>query len=144
VGESGRVEWVRQEDANGCALAVIAMIAGHSYAAVKAVVDSWSDEPHDWDKSGTSHYTLDRYLGGLGWFYQRRYAAWNRDGWVPEPFAPIHYASVKQPSDYGHFVAVLYDGTVLDPLREGHFRLSDWQAVNQICGLHYMGAEVAA
>ena len=58
--QSRDVRWVHQEDSEGCALAVIAMLVGESYATVKANVDAWSDEPHDWSKNGTSHYTIDR------------------------------------------------------------------------------------
>jgi hypothetical protein len=125
--------WVRQEDAEGCGIATLAMICGRSYAEVKATVDGWSETQNDWEKSGCTHYTLDRYLAFDGWFLQRRYDAW--DELPKEPFAPIHYASVEQPSKRNHFVVVLADGAVLDPFREGRFRLSDWPKVNQLVGL---------
>lgn len=136
-GPSESAAWVGQEDAEGCALATLAMICGHDYAAVKAEVETYwpSDEPapgHDWSKNGVTFYTLDRYLAAQGYFMQRRYATW---GLPLEPFAPIHYASVQQPSNRSHFVVVLADGGVLDPLREGRFALSDWTEVNQLGGL---------
>ena len=127
---------VSQEDAQGCGLAVLAMITGRTYAEVKAEVESWEHDPmqgpKDWSQTGVTHYTLDRFLAGQGYFVQRRF-----DGWpeLPkEPFAPIHYASVQQPSNRGHFVVVLENGDVLDPLREGTFRLADWEKVNQLVG----------
>lgn len=140
-----RVEWVRQEDAEGCGLAVLAMLTGRSYAEVKAKVDATevgpSEAPRDWTTSGCTHYTLDRYLAAEGWFFQRRYESYAE---LPqEPFAPIHYAEVVQPSGRGHFVVVHADGKVLDPMREGRFRLSDWARVNQLVGLIALGRPAA-
>ena len=129
--------WVRQEDAKGCGLAVLAMLTGRTYAEVRERVDAVevgpSEAPRDWARSGCTHYTLDRYLAGEGWFVQRRFATYLELPFAP--FAPIHYAQVVQPSGRGHFVVVLADGTVLDPMREGHFRLSEWTKVNQLVGL---------
>jgi hypothetical protein len=34
----------------------------------------------------------------------------------------------------GHFVVMLADGTVLDPLREEPTRLTDWSIVNAVIG----------
>jgi hypothetical protein len=128
------VNWVRQEDAQGCGLAVLAMICGHGYAEVKATVDGWGwTTNQDWNKEGCTFHTLDRYLAVDGWFLQRRYDAW--DELPKEPFAPIHYASVEQPSSRNHFVVVLGNGDVLDPLQEGTFRLAGWANVNQLVGL---------
>lgn len=127
-----RGRWVGQEDAEGCALAVLAMLTGEIYADVKAEVDGWSDEPHDWATSGTSHHTLDRYLTRRGFWMRRHYATW---GLPMVPFAPLHYVSVKQSSGRGHFVAMLSNGDVLDPLREGVFALADWPGINQIVGV---------
>lgn len=127
------VRWVRQEDAYGCGLAVLAMLTGRTYAEAKERVRTFQNEPCNWAANGCTHYTLDRFLAGDGWYVQRRYNAWTELS--SEPFADIHYASVQQPSNNGHFVVVLGDGTVLDPNREGRYRLSDWAHVNQIVGL---------
>lgn len=134
ASQGQRVRWVGQEDAEGCALAVLAMLSGETYADVKAEVDGWFDKaaPQDWATNGTSHYTLDRYLAHRGFWMRRHYATW---GLPLRAFAPLHYASVKQPSGRGHFVAVLHDGTVLDPMREGTYTLEDWAEVNQLVGL---------
>lgn len=135
--------WVRQEDKEGCGLAVLAMLTGQSYADVKAEVGSLEAQPmegrpipdeRDWSKQGCTHYLLDRYLAGHGFFLQRRYDTYTE---LPmEPFAPLHYASVVQLSSNHHFVAVLANGDVLDPMREGVFKLSDWSKVNQLVGVH--------
>lgn len=34
-----------------------------------------------------------------------------------------------------HFVVMLADGGVLDPIREGEFRLAEWSKALQVCGL---------
>lgn len=128
--------WVSQADAEGCGLATLAMIVGKSYAEVKTEVDAGDPtaggKPRDWTTNGCTHYSLDRYLAMHGYFIQRRYESW---GLPLEPFAPIHYASVQQPSNRGHFVCVLANGDVLDPMREGVYKLSDWQKVNQLVGI---------
>lgn len=130
--EVGRVRWVRQEDAEGCALAILAMLTGRSYGEIKDTVNGWSEKGQDWSRSGTSFYTVDRLLVSEGWWMQKRYTLWN----LPiEPFAELHYASVRQPSGHHHFVVVLADGIVLDPLQEGERRLTDWPDVNYLVGL---------
>jgi hypothetical protein len=126
--------WIGQEDTHGCGLAVLAMLTGRSYADAKVDVDAMEQRergPRDWNVEGCTHYTLDRYLAQRYWM-QRRYVSW---GEPLVPFAPIHYASVQQPSNNAHFVVLLADGTVLDPMREGRFTLADWPGVNQVVGL---------
>lgn len=133
TGPFDHVDRVSQADAEGCGLATLAMICRVPYEDVKREVDSWAQNgPQDWGKQGCTHYTLDRFLAVRGFFLQRRYATW---GMALTPFAPIHYASVRQPSGRGHFVCVLANGDVLDPLREGVYRLTDWQEVNQLVGI---------
>ena len=51
------------------------------------------------------------------------------------PFAPVHWAMVQQPSNNHHFVVVLADGTVLDPMQDGRHTLGEWSRVLQVCGL---------
>lgn len=148
--------WVRQVDAGGCALATFAMIAGITYGEAKRIAadDPTTERARDWsDGGGTSHITLDWLLGLAGFYGRSEYVAWHKtrmvpeDGrsgyyvakqghvWPPKPFAPIHYAQVEQPSRNSHFVVVLADGGVLDPLREGCFALTDWPEVNHVVGL---------
>lgn len=128
-----RVLLIRQLDAEGCALATIAMLCDHTYEGVKQRVEEWPDfRSRDWATEGVTFYTIDRYLAEEGYFIQRRYESW---GLPLEPFAPIHYASVTQPSGRNHFVVVLDGGTVLDPLRDGFHDLSEWSKVNQLVGV---------
>lgn len=128
---------VAQEDAYGCGLATLAMLTGHSYDQVKRNFDAWDRPSWDWDKSGCTHIEVDRYLGWQRMAVIRKYGAWY-PSWervTPEPFAPLHYAQVQQPSNSNHFVVMLADGAVLDPYREGVYSLSDWPVVNQLVGV---------
>jgi hypothetical protein len=138
------VRWVGQGDAGGCGPATLAMLTGCTYEEAKDTIDSLAWVKHgsdgatrqsvDWsDGGGMSTYHLDRCLYAHGYFKQTHYAAWGHD--LTQPFAPLHYAMVRQPSNNHHFVAMLADGTVLDPMREGEYRLSDWPEVVQVCGL---------
>lgn len=138
------VRWVRQEDAGGCGPATLAMIVGCTYAEAKQQIDRFlwlrhgeeeaKPQPVDWsDGGGMSGYHLDRALYEHGFYKQTRYASWGYDMTVP--FASVHWAMVVQDSGNHHFVVMLANGDVLDPLREGVYRLSDWSKVNQVCGL---------
>lgn len=132
------VKWVRQEDAEGCGVAVLAMLTGEPYAAVRARIDAEDFHGHsgDWSTNGITHITLDRYLTFHGFYRQRIYEAWRiTEAWPPKPWAPVHFAQVVQPSNNTHFVVMDAEGHVLDPMREGTFSLADWPAVNNVAGL---------
>jgi hypothetical protein len=131
------LRWVRQEDPEGCALAVLAMLTGDSYAEVKAEIEGQDFHGHngDWSTRGLTHISIDRHLASRGFYEQRAYEAWGLSAWPPDPWAPIHYAQVVQPSGNAHFIVMDAAGSVLDPLREGTFKLTDWQKVNNVVGL---------
>jgi hypothetical protein len=113
------------------------MLTGQTYDATRSDIEaygSWLGHDGDWNTNGTSRLTIDRYLVERGFYLQTRYAAWFDD--LTQPFAPIHYASVQQPSGQGHFVVVRRDGVVLDPMRAaGVLRLTDWPSINHVTGL---------
>lgn len=127
---------VFQKHANGCGVATLAMLTGESYDSLLAEIDSQEGHGHngDWDANGITHITLDRLLIDRGFFLARVYKDASK-AWPPQPWAPQHFASVKQSSGNAHFVAMDCAGVVLDPLRSGEFRLSDWPAVNNVVGL---------
>lgn len=145
-------EWVKQKDIGGCGAATTAMILGCSYEEAKDQIDAapCHTEPIDWNV-GVSHIEIDYVLGEHGWYGNQVYIAWQQQlvvidekppywelkpgaVWPPEPFAPIHYAQVASGNLF-HFVVMLADGTVLDPMFPGHFKLSDWPTVANVRGL---------
>jgi hypothetical protein len=135
-----KITWVGQEDSNGCALAVLSMLTGTSYLEVKKEIDSQDGHGHDgdWNKKGVTHITIDRYLIDRGYYLQRIYSKFRpKDfSWPPDPWAENHFASVEQPSGRSHFVVMDCDGIVLDPLREGKYKLKDWEYINNVVGLY--------
>lgn len=132
----GSVVRVAQDDSEGCAVAVIATLTGRTYADVREQIDRepWHGHNGDWTADGVSHITVDRLLIAHGYYLQRVYDNMVRE-WPPVPWAQIHFAQVVQPSGRNHFVVMLRDGTVLDPMREGEYRLDDWTKVNNVVGL---------
>jgi hypothetical protein len=100
------------------------MILGVSYeeACEELALSPAHGSGRDWENDGTNHLALDHVLQRHGYWRQRLYKAWaDADGfaWPPEPFAPVHVCQVGQPSGNAHFVVMLEDGTVLDPLLDG-------------------------
>lgn len=98
------------------------MVLGISYAEAIAEIElSAAHGAHrNWEDGGTNHLAVDHVLQRHGYWRQRTYRAWETaENWPPEPFAPIHVGQVQQPSGNAHFVVMLEDGTVLDPLRDG-------------------------
>lgn len=150
------VSWVGQEDAKGCGVAVIAMLTGRSYADIRAQIGSEVGHGRpvgaDWNEHGIIEVTIDRYLQNAGYYMRERFCGYYEPdvlnehvviggppyegGWPPPPFAPLHYAKIKQPSGNWHFVVMLDDGAVLDPLDgPNRRRLTDWPQVSKVVGL---------
>lgn len=129
------MRWVAQEHPDGCGVAVLAMLTDDTYENVAAALraDPWMEG----NGFALTQPVLEKYLSDRGWYLRRVYVAWQTPGcqWPPEPFAERHYAIVTQPSGNGHFVAVEADGTLLDPLRSGSYRLTDFQSVSCLVGL---------
>lgn len=109
------------------------MLLDRGYYDVRAEIDEQDGHGHDgdWSTNGVTDLTLLRLLGAAGFFHQRRYASWCPE-WPPVPFAPVHFATVRQPSGRSHYVVMSADGGVLDPCRAGTFSLSDWHNTDRI------------
>jgi hypothetical protein len=145
------IEWVRQEETNGCGVAVLAMILGKSYAEARQLFEG----AVDFEKKGISHCCLDGLLADLGYAVARKYL-WRgfrfadhpdhekdrRSPWPPEPFADLHICQVEvyERSPLAHFVLLLRDGRVLDPLTPEEKRLSDYHRVMNVGGLARIGS----
>lgn len=141
--ESGQPILVRQEHDWGCGVAALAMVTGQTYDEVRTwILDHWVHavlgcDPADWlTKHGVTQYVLDWYLGEHGYVWRRLYRAWVADdSWPPKPFAPVHIAQVVQPSGNAHFVVLMADGLVLDPMSVNPRSLTDWETVNHVQGV---------
>lgn len=118
------------------------MLTGRTYREARDLIDALWEKPKDWSANGdgSNEFDLDRCLYADGFYIQRRYSSWRDNGTAallafPEPFAPLHYCMVRQSSNNYHFVVMLRDGVVLDPMRAGEFVLADWAEVAQVVGL---------
>lgn len=130
-------EWVGQSDPSGCGVACLAMVLEMSYDAARSRLRA---DPMTATSGGfkeghsTNGFVIEGFLARQGWFHRTVYELWTPDDWPPRPFADRHIAQVEQSSGTFHFVAMDRSGIVLDPLRPGHYRLSDWPKVNNVTG----------
>lgn len=110
------MDLVRQEHPHGCGVAVAAMITGQSYADVA----SDFDEETLTTKHGIYPFELERWLEANGC-----------------ALTPVVYAQVSDHKEApeGHFVAVLPDGTVLDPNEDERHHISDYGYIERIVGV---------
>lgn len=141
------INWVGQEENNGCGIACLAMITGKDYQQVR-------NEFARFDNSdGLDPFALDSYLADHGYAVARKYehAEWahkrfsrtKRETWTPEPFAEVHLAQVQSSTEppRNHFVVVLSDGHVLDPAIKPHpmilypLRLYHYSQVWNVAGI---------
>jgi predicted double-glycine peptidase len=133
--------WVLQENAYGCGPACLAMILGISYAdACREVEESPAHIGRDWDEHGTNIHAMEHALARHGYWWRITYKAWEPEGnWPPEPWAVLHLCQVEQPSGNAHFVVMLRNGVVLDPLEDigvvGPHGLATYPDVSNVMGL---------
>src|SRR5690349_15503101 len=117
------IKWVGQEDQKGCGLACLAMVTGKTYQEVKADFLCW-------DNRGISEFDITSYLVDRGFVWQWIHEGCTykrevkpdgnigtvmRSDWPPKLWANVHIAQIDVPNG-SHFIVVLRDGTVLDPL----------------------------
>lgn len=135
-----RTALIRQEHDYGCGIATLAMVTNATYDEVRTwLLDNWpgGNERHDdWlEKRGIHKGIADFYLAAHGYVWRTLYGGWQLPTWPPEPFAPVHMACVRQPSNNAHYVAMRADGVVLDPLTGEERRLTDWPEVQNVQGI---------
>lgn len=124
--------WVRQEDSNGCGIACLAMILEKTYTEVLA-------EFTYFDGTGLDNHIVDEYLADKGYAVSRKYKAahWNqprysnnpRKDFLGEPFAQIHLVQARI-GDRNHYVVMLRDGTVLDPITPKPQTIDGYEILN--------------
>ena len=126
------MEWVKQEDAQGCAIAVAAMMCGLAYQEAKA---HFLKRQTDAGKRCIGGYEFHEFLKGRGWdyvFYACRYRTYSSLGksqtqtWPPsrerlfeeEGLDLVSCHVMPAPgSDLAHAVLMLPDGRIMDPER---------------------------
>lgn len=138
--------WVGQDHANGCGFAALAMIVGKTYAQVVAEF-AGDAHPNGYrynpDTGSPAYYAMDLYLAEEGFAVSRLYedrfphCRNEKRAWPPEPFAPLHLCNVKvySESTRNHWVVMLADGAVLDPLTPEPRRLTDYAEVHNVAAV---------
>ena len=130
---------VLQEDTNGCGLACLAMITDQTYQQVKTEVTHIGQH-------GISVHCIESYLVdrgyALSWKYlYRGYTNQRRDEWPPALWANVHIAQVRIPNG-SHFIVVLFNGEVLDPLTPAARRFEDYTEIDNIVAIYKCDMEI--
>jgi hypothetical protein len=132
---------ILQPELKGCGIACIAMMMELEY-------DSICEEyGRRFTEKGTNLGAIIEFLANHGYasITKYHYSAIKQDidirdisieEWPPKPFAPIHIVELKQPSGNYHFVVMEENGNILDPLREGIYKYSDWADILSVCGFY--------
>jgi len=128
------VKRVQQEDAWGCGIAVLAMLTGQTYPAVRAEFTKRHIE------RGLIEFDINAYLAEHGYAVAVKYPHYApqqkpRDVWPPAPFADVHYCAVHTVAATNHYVVWLADGGVLDPATAEARRLTDYREMLHVAGV---------
>jgi hypothetical protein len=130
---SPEIKRVEQGHLNGCTAAAVAMVLGKTYDEVQRC------SRVDFRKDGCCIEIWFDYLFQEGFVYHRMYRCVQLQGgiprevWPPPPFAPVHICLVSTALG-GHAVVMLENGDVLDPAKEGRFKLSDYAVTYVVYG----------
>lgn len=143
-----RIKLVRQEDANGCVIASLAMVMGRTYQEVKAdicpkigkYIYPEEGKPGVW-VTGINPAVEgicfigdgNAYLIENGYALQTKYRwlySQERETWPVEPWADVHIMCVC--TSQSHATVLLGDKTVLDPLYDAPRRMEDYQKIENI------------
>jgi hypothetical protein len=137
--------WVRQEEAHGCGIACIAMLAGWDYWRARAefVAVYGETRARTLDGGGGITYPeIDAVLAERAGLAVARHWQGSRENrrkpWPVPPWAAAHLVQVVLPGG-GHFVVLLRNGTVLDPATEAHRTLASYAEVSFIAAVAPVG-----
>lgn len=113
---------VRQEASHECGIACMAMVMGVSLEDARGAYDAVYPGGRAKGRGVTEGITdveLDVVLAECGFATARLYSGGKkrRAVWPPEPWADAHIATVILVNG-GHYVVLLRDGTVLDPMAD--------------------------
>lgn len=131
------VSWVEQKHSRGCGFAALAMLTHQGYEAVVADFQGMYDP----ELASPIWQHMDRYLALHGLaicrIHEAPLFADRPHPWPPVPFGAVHLCNVRLAahSPCNHFVVMLADGTVLDPIAPALKRLSDYFQVNNVAAI---------
>lgn len=132
-----QIKLIRQEDADGCLVACMAMVTGKTYAEVKAAFPR-----ENVAERGLIHYHMFDFLSGEGfafsWFQKYRWSGADkeREVWPMEFTAEAAICGVDagRGGENSHGIVALRDGRVLDPAH-GERRWNDYQKFGYVMPL---------
>jgi hypothetical protein len=131
------VRHVRQKDGWGCGVAALAMVTGHEYDAIREYFIGLG-KSFEGEAGGLHELDLEQYLADHRFAAAKKYrwygANVQRPSWPVPPFAEMHICSVRNPGGW-HFIVLLADGRVLDPLDEQVKALAAWPEVGYVMGV---------
>ncbi len=135
------ITWVKQEDAKGCGIAAIAMLTGQSYVEVNShLVKLMNRTADSFGETGINHLHIDQYLASKGFAIVRRlsfnpFTNRKKRSW-PRAFCDAAYCEVEQlATGNWHFVVLLRDGSILDPLHSERKSFGDYKRISSITGV---------
>jgi len=143
---------VRQQNARDCGIAALMMLTGHERMQVCGYFGRTNFGNRGLYLRGLEDYLVDagyaiapkaRYMG---WFAHEDGGHVERRPWPPEPFADKHLCTVEvvEGAPCTHYVVMLRDGTVLDPLSDEPRRLADYRTILSVIGISSQSADSGA
>ena len=126
------INYISQEETNGCAIACLAMIMQKSYNEVANSLEV--------NNKGLDWMEVDRYLANNGYAVARKWkydctVKQNAIEWPPKPFGDIHLVQVMTKNNTIHMIILLQNGTVLDPANRELINLNDYAKVDYIAAI---------
>jgi hypothetical protein len=141
------IRYVKQEDAHGCGLAVLAMLTGQTYGQVKSdLLEMGCDRPDGFAERGIDFEVVNEYLRRKGYAITKMWANCpiTKQPNSLVPFSELCYANVEQQSGNWHFIVIQGDGTILDPLDQSPKTLQSYNRVGSITAVHKLAAQTAS
>jgi hypothetical protein len=121
------MNWIGQEEPNGCGVACLAMLTGKTYRQVRDEIG------RSFHNDGCPDSLLDAYLAANGYAVQRIFAG--EQPYHPQPWAKAHLCVVY--ACMPHLVVMDEDGNVFDPHDhdQQRLRLDDYSDVVSVAGV---------
>jgi hypothetical protein len=134
---------IKQRNSRDCGIAALCMVTNHKYEDVIAYFGADDIAQRGVYLRGMDDYLVDhgyaiaRKSMFMGWFRTESGGQVHRQPWPPEPFGHIHLCEVDaaENSPCHHFVVMLHNGVVLDPLGPEHKKLTDYHKVLNVAAI---------